>query len=156
MRRSDLSGLVPMRVALHGQDEDEAHSDLEDLLLPGSRGAIGTSIVFVAERSGVPVGFAEVMLRSHAEGCWDYTVGGRMGIAHLEAWWVEPHARRSGVGQALVAAVESWAREQGSPVLASDAELDNVRSHRAHRALGFAEVERTVHFVKELVSGQSE
>jgi len=50
----------------------------------------------------------------------------------------------------LVRACESWARNLGLSVLASDAELDNETSQAAHVAVGFAEVERAVHFAKKL------
>ena len=117
----------------------------------GAPGTVGSQACFVAAKEGGTrlCGFAEVMLRSHAEGCWDYTADGSMGIAYLEAWWVDEDARGDGVGRALVDACEHWARAHGSPALASDAELENTRSQAAHAALGFAEVERAVHFVKK-------
>src|SRR3954465_11238229 len=34
-------------------------------------------------------------------------------VAYLEVWYVEPGARRQGVGAALVRAAEVWARENG-------------------------------------------
>ena len=58
--------------------------------------------------------------------------------------------RRSGVGRALVAAAEVWASAHGFREMASDALLDNDASHRAHRAIGFSEVERHVVFRREL------
>ena len=44
-----------------------------------------------------------------------------------------------GVGRALIAAAEDWARGEGCEELASDAELTNSSSDRAHRACGFEE-----------------
>jgi aminoglycoside 6'-N-acetyltransferase I len=90
------------------------------------------------------VGFAEVTLRSHAEGCRP----GR--IAYLEAWFVDEAHRRRGVGAALMAAVEAWGRSQGCRDLASDTEIKNTDSAAAHRALGFAEVMRITCFRKAL------
>jgi aminoglycoside 6'-N-acetyltransferase I len=58
--------------------------------------------------------------------------------------------RRQGIGTALVCAGEEWARQHGYRELASDALLDNTTSHRAHTALGFAEVERAVRYRKAL------
>jgi aminoglycoside 6'-N-acetyltransferase I len=49
-----------------------------------------------------------------------------------------------------MAAAEQWARERGYAEIASDAVIDNHVSERAHLALGFAEVERAIHFRKEL------
>jgi aminoglycoside 6'-N-acetyltransferase I len=100
--------------------------------------------VFVADDGGALLGFAEVSIRSHAEGCEP----GR--IAYLEGWWVEPHARRRGLGGALIGAVCTWARGRGCSALASDAEIENAVSHAAHQALGFEEVDRVVCFRKAL------
>jgi len=63
---------------------------------------------------------------------------------------VEPEHRRCGVGRALVAAAEAWARSQGCTEMASDAQLDNRVSLEAHEALGFEVVDRCVHFRKRL------
>ena len=45
---------------------------------------------------------------------------------------------------------EDWARGKGCSEMASDTWLDNEASIRAHVKLGYAEVERLVHFVKQL------
>jgi aminoglycoside 6'-N-acetyltransferase I len=90
------------------------------------------------------VGFVEVSIRSHAEGCRP----GR--VAYLEGWFVQPEWRARGVGAALVHAVEAWARVQGCRELASDTGIDNQASAAAHLALGFQEVERVVCFRKDL------
>ncbi len=47
-------------------------------------------------------------------------------------------------------AAERWARSAGYDEVASDARLANVVSHRAHEAVGFSEVERSVHYRKAL------
>ena len=57
------------------------------------------------------------------------------------------HARRKGVGAALVAAACDWGRSAGC---ASDALLDNSTSYVVHRALGFEETERVVYFRRKL------
>ena len=49
-----------------------------------------------------------------------------------------------------MAAAETWAGERGYTEIASAALIDNLLSERAHRALGFLEVERTIHFRKDL------
>jgi aminoglycoside 6'-N-acetyltransferase I len=63
---------------------------------------------------------------------------------------VDPDRRGTGTGGALVAAAEAWAREHGYREMASDTLLDNDASLRAHRALGFEEVERSIHLRKAL------
>ncbi|HEY6212834.1 MAG TPA: GNAT family N-acetyltransferase [Vicinamibacterales bacterium] len=94
--------------------------------------------------SGRPVGFAEASIRPYAEGCHS----GR--VAYLEGLFVEPHARRRGIGRALVAAVEAWGRAQRCTELGSDTDIANDVSASAHRALGFDEVERQICFRKPL------
>jgi aminoglycoside 6'-N-acetyltransferase I len=49
-----------------------------------------------------------------------------------------------------VTAAEQWARDRGYREIASDAMIDNLISERAHLALGFKEVERAIHFRKDL------
>jgi len=72
-------------------------------------------------------------------------------VAYLEGWYVESEWRRRGVGTALVAAAEAWARAQGCTELASDALPDNDTSAAAHLALGFTETVRIRCFKKQLV-----
>ena len=91
-----------------------------------------------------PLGFIELNIRNYAEGCATNRVG------YVEGWYVEPHARRRGIGRALFAAGEAWARAQGCTEMASDTELDNEISFAAHRALGYAETDRIICFRKEL------
>jgi aminoglycoside 6'-N-acetyltransferase I len=89
-------------------------------------------------------GFAEVGTRSVAESCETSPV------AYLEGWYVDPDMRRQGIGAALVGAAEDWSRARGFRELASDTQLTNITSQRAHEALGFAEVERSVLYRKVL------
>ncbi|MBF8224108.1 GNAT family N-acetyltransferase [Halomonas sp. 328] len=89
-------------------------------------------------------GFAEFGTRPYAEDC------DTSPVAYLEGWYVEPQARRLGIGAALVQAGEAWARQRGYRELASDALLESRGSQRAHEALGFTEVERAVRYRKAL------
>jgi aminoglycoside 6'-N-acetyltransferase I len=101
--------------------------------------------VFVAEREdGRLCGFAEVAERPYADGC------DTSPVAYLEGWYVEPDVRAQQIGARLVAAVEGWARSRGHRELASDTDLDNLASQRAHEHLGFAEIERLVLYRKTL------
>jgi aminoglycoside 6'-N-acetyltransferase I len=90
--------------------------------------------VFLAfDDHGEAVGLIELSIKAYAEGCLTDRV------AFVEGWYVEPTARGKGMGAALVAAAESWARSQGCVELGSDAEVDNLASAAAHRAVGFEE-----------------
>src|SRR5216683_8171407 len=97
--------------------------------------------VFVAERDGGGLcGMVEAGVRPFANGVDEQP------CVFVEGWWVDADMRRSGIGRALVGAVEDWARGRGFRELGSDAELHNTVSHRAHEALGFEERERVVYF----------
>jgi aminoglycoside 6'-N-acetyltransferase I len=128
--------------ALRGElwpEQDRAELAREvDRFFANPRRGVGAmpEAVFVAETDrGRIVGFAEVSRRLYAEGCETSPV------AFLEGWYVMPEARRDGVGGALIAAAEGWARDAGCREFASDALADNALSATAHRALGFEEVE---------------
>jgi len=101
--------------------------------------------VLVAERVGQGLcGFVETSIRPHVDGCSTSPVG------YVEGWYVDPDARRQGIGTKLVEAAELWAAAEGCREMASDAHLSNAVSHAAHRALGFLEHQRLVHFRKVL------
>lgn len=102
--------------------------------------------VLIAVAGGAMVGFLEVRLRSHADCCnesWP--------VGYVEGWFVTDPFRRLGIGTALLAQAEDWARRQGCKEMASDTEIENIGSQRAHLALGFEVVSRSVNFRKRLV-----
>lgn len=101
--------------------------------------------VLVYERSsGRLGGFVELSVRKRVDGTMSPRVG------YVEGWYVDPDLRGAGVGRALIAEAETWAKQMGFTELASDAGLGNEQSIRAHGALGFRETFRLVHFVKLL------
>ena len=103
------------------------------------------TVVFVACDSGGALrGFVEVGSRPYADGC------STSPVAFIEGWYVDAGARRQGVGRALLAAAEAWARAQDYREMASDALLDNTVAHRAHEGVGYEEVGRVVQFRKVL------
>jgi aminoglycoside 6'-N-acetyltransferase I len=102
------------------------------------------NVLIALDDAGHAIGFAEMSIRPYSEGCYS----GR--VAFLEGWYVDPAHRRSGVGAALVRAVEAWGRDQGCTELGSDTQSYNRDSVVAHRALGFEEVETIVCFRKSL------
>jgi aminoglycoside 6'-N-acetyltransferase I len=104
--------------------------------------------VFVVEReAGRLGGFLEASLRAYADGCRTSPVG------YLEGWYVDADLRRQGWGGELVTAAEQWAIGQGCREMASDCELDNDVSFRAHLALGYEEADRVIQFRKTLSAG---
>jgi aminoglycoside 6'-N-acetyltransferase I len=109
--------------------------------------------VFVAERPSMGsgtnsedvVGFVEVGLRSHADGCDEsHEVG------FIEGWFIAKEWRNRGIGRKLVLAAEDWARSQGCREMASDTWIDNTASQRAHEAMGYEVVDRCVNYRKFL------
>lgn len=101
--------------------------------------------VFVCPRlaSGL-CGLVEVSIHQEAPGCKTDRIG------YLEAWYVDPDFRRLGVGRALVAAAEDWARSQGCLEMASDTTPDYPISPTAHAQLGYQVTEVKYHFYKDL------
>ncbi len=91
------------------------------------------------------VGFVEVDLRSHADGC-----NPAQPVGYIEGWYVAPEFREHGIGRMLIEAAENWARGHNCIEMASDAVIDNQVSHQAHEALGFEVVDRCVHYRKLL------
>ena len=140
---ADRAEWLRMRVALW-PDEEELAVDVEAYLEGRPTRPPSLVAVFVAtDPSDRPVAFLELAVREYAEGCEGPT-------PYVEGWYVDPHARRRGVGHALLAAAERWAREHGYRELASDIESDNRVSELAHLAFGFEEVERLIVFRKAL------
>lgn len=92
-----------------------------------------------------PIGFVEASVRTdHVNGAETSPVG------FLEGLFVVPEYRRHGIARRLVATAAAWASSRGCTELASDASIENERSHAVHRALGFAETERVVYFRRAL------
>jgi GNAT superfamily N-acetyltransferase len=118
-----------------------AGEDSED---PGER-------VWVWESADATLGgFVSATVRAWAEGCSSAPV------PYVEGWYVRADLRRTGVGRALIAAVEQWARSAGFNEIGSDAHLDNITSLRAHRRLGFRPTERLQFFCKSLAGPAAE
>ncbi|MDJ0758339.1 MAG: GNAT family N-acetyltransferase [Woeseiaceae bacterium] len=133
-----------MRSALYSSPDPKEIDDWFDAADSGGTSYVGVA-VFVADRgNGSLAGFAEIGSRNYAEGCVSTPV------AYLEGWYVDPDVRGTGLGAQLLQAVERWALDNGFTELASDTEIDNNVSLRAHLASGFDEVERQICFRKPL------
>jgi aminoglycoside 6'-N-acetyltransferase I len=101
-------------------------------------------VFVVARDSGQLGGFLEASLRAYADGCRTSPVG------YIEGWYIDADLRQQGWGGELVTAAEQWAAALGCTEMASDCELDNDVSWRAHLALGYEEVNRAIQFRKSI------
>ena len=138
----DAPAWLRLRTALWPDGAEDHRAEIDRFLAGAAR---EPEAVLVAEDgAGEIVGFAELSIRSHAEGCRTDRVG------YLEGWYVVPEARRRSIGRALVNSSEEWARGQGCREFASDIEPANEISAAAHRALGFSEVGTIVCYRKDL------
>lgn len=141
----DRAEWLRLLVGLYPHHPGSEHEPVVDAFLGNTpHPELLPAAVFVCERpEGGLAGFLELSVRDYAEGCTGAT-------PFVESWYVDADARGTGLGRALVAAAEEWARSRGYTELASNADLENHGSQRAHGAVGFEEVERTVHYRKAL------
>ena len=101
--------------------------------------------IFLAFRSGIPVGFSQCQLRrDYVEGTSSSPVG------YLEGIYVADGFRKSGIARSLLAACETWAKAQGCTEFASDCELTNTESLYFHLRVGFEEANRIICFTKQI------
>jgi ribosomal protein S18 acetylase RimI-like enzyme len=82
----------------------------------------------VAEDGGSPVGMASGIETEDP------------GTVDLISMWVAPGARGRGVGDALITAVEQWARRTGARTLRLSVAADNAAAASMYRRNGFSDV----------------
>ena len=144
--RADVPEIAVMCHLLWPDASIEEHArDLMSMLPPEPPGKLPASVLVAEQPSGRLVGFVQVGLRSHADGC-----NPAHHVGFIEGWYVASEYRRRKLGTRLIAAAEHWARSQSCIEMASDTWLDNEESQRAHEALGFEIVDRCIHYRKSL------
>lgn len=141
IREKDISEWFRLRKLLwEGSSDDEHKAEMRDIYEHTE-----TQFVLVAEtEDNKLIGFLEASIRPFVEDCHSDHVG------YLEGWYVEPEFRRYGIGRKLVRGAENWARGKGCQEMASDAEIGNDLSFKAHQNLGYEETSRLVHLRKDL------
>jgi aminoglycoside 6'-N-acetyltransferase I len=143
---SDRRSLAVLFHALWPKGPVAEHSHELEAILSGKPPGTLPLVVFAAEANNQSlVGFIEVGLRSHADSC-----DPAHPVGYVEGWYVSEAHRHRGIGKQLMAAAEDWARSRGCAEMASDAQIDNKLSERAHESLGFQVVERAILFRKTL------
>ena len=131
MREEDRPAVEAMMAQLWPEDDPDTYD-------------FGEALWVWERETGDLGGYASAALRPWANGC-DSTP-----CPYVEGWWVAPDLRRRGVGRALFAAIEDWARERGFAELGSDAHVENTVSRAAHVSLGFEPTMRLEFFRKRL------
>ena len=129
----DAAAWLTMRCELWPDGTEPEHRQEIEQFLAGQADE-PKAVLIARDASGTATGFAELSIRSYAEGCRTRR------IAYLEGWFVASEARGRGIGRALVESAEAWGRRQGCTEFASDAQPDNRASIAAHRAVGFEDV----------------
>jgi aminoglycoside 6'-N-acetyltransferase I len=141
IREDDRAEWVRMRGILW-PDESGDHERETQKFFTQTSNSLAT---FVIDRlDGRLGGFIELGQRPYAEGCSGSPV------PFIEGWYVDEDLRGQGWGAALVEAGEQWARDLGFTEIASDTEIENEASIKAHKALGYSEETRIVCFRKTL------
>lgn len=141
IEEKDFPGWFRLRKMLWDESGDDEHrAEMSDIFEHRE-----TQLVIVAENEqGNLIGFLEASIRPFVEDCETDAVG------YLEGWFVEPEFRQTGIGAKLVASAENWARNKGCTEMASDSEIGNDLSLKAHQSLGYEETSRLVHLRKDL------
>lgn len=141
LQEKDIGEWFRLRKHLWEGSTDEEHkAEMRDIYEHTE-----TQLVLVAETEDEKlIGFLEASIRPFVEDCHSDHVG------YLEGWFVEPEYRKHGIGRNLVRTAENWARSKGCEEMASDSEIGNDLSLKAHLNLGYEETSRLVHLRKDL------
>ena len=98
--------------------------------------------VYVAETPpGAVVGWMHVFISARVESDPFAEIGGLV---------VDQQQRRAGVGEALVAAAETWARERGLATLRVRSNVVREHAHRFYERRGFEQIKQQAVFHKQL------
>ncbi len=92
-------------------------------------GAPGAEVLVAEGPGGEPLGFV------HLHGARDFFTGEEHG--HVSDIVVAPEAEGRGVGRALMAAAEDWARARGYRLLSLHVFEDNARARALYERLGY-------------------
>ena len=142
IREDDIAEWFRLRKLLWDESSDAEHkAEMLDIYEHSD-----SQLVLVAQTEDEKlIGFLEASIRPFVEDCHSDHVG------YLEGWFVDENYRRYGVGRKLVRSAENWARNKGCTEMASDSEIGNDLSFKAHLNLGYEETSRLVHLRKDLI-----
>lgn len=139
-KNNDLDIIVDMSLNIFkNSQKDELYDEFKELL------SNDDVCLFVKEKNGLVVAFAQVQLRKdYVEGCETSPVG------YLEGIFVDEKFRGNGYAKELLGACENWAKCKGCTEFASDCEIDNIDSFKFHLSVGFNEQNRIICFKKNI------
>jgi len=144
-QKKDIHDWATMRSTLWPNSIETNIGEIEEYFAGES---IDIEQVLVLETiDGRLAGFIEINIRNFAEGSRSSQV------PYIEAWYIEPQFRGKGYGKKMLQAAEHWALAKGFVELASDTTVENEKSIRIHKKLGFEEKDRVVCFLKKLNKG---
>lgn len=141
LKQNEHEQWLKMRIKLWPETDEKQHrKEMAMMHINSDRFAV----IICEKEQGHLIGFSEVSLREWAEGCLSSPVG------YLEGWFVEENYRKCGFGRKLLVSSEDWDRSRGCTEMASDTDLDNLESEKAHLRLGFQVTARVTAFKKSL------
>ena len=132
----DLPALMEMLQRFYAEDRipldaPRVRRGLGQLVADASLG-----VVLFAEAQGVRVGYLVLGW------CFSIEQGGRHVL--LDELYLEPSARGSGLGGALLAAACDWARDQGAEVVRLEVNRHNPRAKALYLCHGFRDDDRDI------------
>jgi len=105
----------------------------------------GKEFIFLYERDNEIIGFINTSIRN------DYVPGSTVdGVAYIEGIYVCKAYRRNQVAIQLVDHVIRYFKQRGFTEIGSDSEIENEVSYFWHKAIGFKEVERCIHYIRKI------
>ena len=130
LTEDDWERLRDIRLQALGTDPDAFGSSLDretGFKESHWRMRLRASPSFLAMADGEPAGLVGAILEPAAP----------LGERHLISLWVTPKRRGTGVAEALVAAVEDWARQDGATALSTWVVEGNEQAKRLYERCGF-------------------
>ena len=140
-RKEDAAGAA--RLWMHSAEEHTAHDPVY-ATAPGAENTMrrfladlarnSHAFVFVATVGDRIVGFVSGELREGSPTFLPKT------WASVDDVFVEPDHRNGGIGRALIASVEGWARQKGADGVSLQVAAANARGRKFYEDLGFREI----------------
>jgi len=138
--RNDLQKWVKFRCDIWPEDNiEESMAEFKNTILNKK-----SRVIFIAlGDNGLITGFIEVSIRCKV-GFWRNYAG------YIENLHVKKEFRRKGIAKILFKFAEKWMVSKRCSMALSDTSVENHKSQKVHKMLGFKEEERLILFSKEV------